>query len=139
MLSHDFLHTEFTILPLVLEKGDLEAGNRIMTLTEISKHFCPCRPDVFFLSISPPHIFLQSPRCIFEHACFFDRSFLFGAESMTCYFFPLFLLYLLPQLTVPGDKSSHFLLNLLFSMELLPTNYVTYAHIFNLFGRLKLL
>lgn len=140
LMSNDFLYIESTFLPLVSERGDLETGNRIMTLTE-KLTLLSFWPDVFISSalLTPPHVhFSQSQRHIFEQSASLIRSFsLFRAENIAYQFSLLFLFYLLPQLTIPGCKQSYYLLNLLFCMKLLPGNYAIYTHIFNLRQQLK--
>lgn len=134
MLSLLFYHWFWKEMTLKLEQdNDLDRKVNISVLLAWYFHF-QCTPTPNHVFHSHKDVFMNMPSSLI-------RSFpLFRAENMAYYFSLLFLLYLLPQFTIPGCKSSHFLLNLLFCIELLPGNYVIYAHIFNLsVSSLKLL
>lgn len=76
MLNHDFPCAEFTILlPLVLESGDLEAGDRTKTLTK-KLLFLSLWPDLSILSSSPFPDYIFQSQSLFVLFCFWACLFL---------------------------------------------------------------
>lgn len=141
MLNHDFLCAEFTILlRVVLESGDLEAGDRIKTLTE-KLLFLSLWPDLSILSSSPFPDYIFQSQSLLVLFCFWACLLLwldftsFQSRKNGLLFPPLCVLYLLSQLTTVAVNHLIFLLNFVFCfsfMELLPSNYVIYTREFNL-------